>query len=180
MEQKVLVGKSLSRAFRDDPFYQAITVDFTDEEERAAILARYFELAIDEAVRIGEVVCAGMDGAAIWVTNEADQVVASASSRTRSRAVERLLGTSGFGNYVRISASMADNMPARLHDAWYLSILGVHPGAQGKGIASELLRSTLSRADDLGVSCFLETYNPSSLAFYERADFARRLPASRK
>jgi GNAT superfamily N-acetyltransferase len=176
VEARELVGRSLSQAFADDPFYQAVTVDFShDNEKRNAVLSRYFELAIEEALRVGEVELFSSGAAAIWITDKADQVEVAASSEMRTRALKGLLGRTGFDNYRRIGDAMAANVPARLSHAWYLSILGVHPSLQGRGVARELLRSTLNRADSHGARCFLETFNPLSLPFYERAGFRQEI-----
>jgi GNAT superfamily N-acetyltransferase len=62
---------------------------------------------------------------------------------------------------------------ALVDEAWYLSILGVRPAARGQGIAQRLIEATLKRADEVGVPCFLETFNPLSLPFYRRLGFER-------
>lgn len=174
VEERVLVSSSLSQAFADDPFYQAVTVDFAhDSGKRSAVLSRYFELAIEEALRVGEVRISGTGAAAVWITGKADMAEVDASSAVRSNALRGVLGTLGLDNYRRIGDAMASNVPVHLKTAWYLSILGVHPSQQGKGIAGELLRATLDRADKLGVQCFLETFNPLSLPFYERFGFGQ-------
>lgn len=167
------VCKSLAEAFVDDPFYRAVTVESSaDEAKRQLILAHYFDLAIEEAIGIGEVQYAGDDGAAIWHTNEASETDAKAYGKIRKATLERLLGPAGFDNYQRISASMMKNGAEQLANAWYLSILGVRPAARGRGLAHQLLEPTLSRADRLGATCFLETFNPLSLPFYRRLGFS--------
>ncbi|WP_189045228.1 GNAT family N-acetyltransferase [Aliidongia dinghuensis] len=166
------VCESLAEALVDDPFYQAVTIDSSaDEGKRRLILARYFNLAIEEATSIGEVQYAGGDGAAIWVTNEASDGDIGRYSTARTRALTKLLGAAGFDNYVSISKSMAKNVPTHLADAWYLSILGVRPAARGQRLAHRLVELTLSRADRQGATCFLETFNPLSLPFYRRLGF---------
>ncbi len=168
---------SLAEALIDDPFYRAATVDSAaDEENRRLILARYFALAIEEASGIGEVRCAGDDGAAVWITGEANPGDIETLSRMRTQALAGLLGAAGFGNYVGISGSMEEKLPAHLAGAWYLSILGVRPEARGQGLAQQLLEPTLERADRLGATCFLETFNPMSLPFYRRLGFDRENP----
>jgi GNAT superfamily N-acetyltransferase len=163
---------SLGEALLDDPFYRAVTVESgEDEERRQRVLAQYFELAIAEADGIGEVRYAGADGAAIWHTNEAHADDAAAYVKARKQGLAALLGDAGFGNYLRISESMAEHAPPHLADAWYLSILGVRPAARGRGLAQHLIEMTLRRADLRGATCFLETFNPLSLPFYQRLGF---------
>jgi GNAT superfamily N-acetyltransferase len=58
-------------------------------------------------------------------------------------------------------------------DAWYLTIVGVHPVAQGRGIGAQLVRPTLAEATKAGVYAFLETFAPRNLVFYERMGFVQ-------
>ena len=59
------------------------------------------------------------------------------------------------------------------HDAWYLSIIGVLPSAQGQGIGATLLADTLAEASDAHACCYLETFTPRNPGFYERMGFRR-------
>lgn len=57
-------------------------------------------------------------------------------------------------------------------DAWYLSIVAVDPAPQGKGLGRKLLEPTIAEADRVGATCFLETFSPRNLSFYEQLGFA--------
>ena len=63
---------------------------------------------------------------------------------------------------------------SRRRDAWYLSIIAIAPEAQGQGLGRLLLAPTLAEADAAGAVCYLETFSPRNLTFYERAGFGRR------
>lgn len=54
---------------------------------------------------------------------------------------------------------------------WYISVLGVHPDHQGKGLGGELLRPILQKADKESVIVYLECSNPNSLDFYRKYGF---------
>ncbi|WP_167056905.1 GNAT family N-acetyltransferase [Burkholderia sp. Ax-1719] len=171
------VSRALALALIEDPFYLAVTVEAqADEAQRLQMLARYCELAIEEARAIGEVHYAGNDGAAIWVTPEAGHEAIARHGQARSKALEALLGARGYANYSGICEAMAHNVPAHLDDAWYLSILGIQPAARGRRLAHDLLQLTLGRADRVGATCFLETFNPLSLPFYQRLGFEPEMP----
>ncbi|MBB6483665.1 N-acetyltransferase [Rhizobium lusitanum] len=172
MNQISLVCSSLVEALLDDPFYRAITIESgADEEGRQAVLAKYFDLAITEARAIGEVQYGGTDGAALWHTCEASSSDIEIHVATRRQGLAKLLGARGFDNYLRISDSMADQVPQQVFDGWYLSILGVRPQARGQRLAQRLVEMTLNRADGQGAACFLETFNPLGLPFYRRLGF---------
>jgi GNAT superfamily N-acetyltransferase len=61
---------------------------------------------------------------------------------------------------------------AVVESAWYLSIVGVTPSAQGQGIGKRLIEGTLAEADAAGVDCYLETFDRRNPAFYQRLGFS--------
>ena len=167
------VCKSLAEALIDDPFYQAVTVDYAgDAEQRQHILAQYCVLAIDEAKAIGEVQFAGSNGAAIWLTNESTKNDKVLHSTIRTEGLSKLLGPVGFDHYLRISECMEKQVPENLSGAWYLSIVGVKSAARGQGLGHDVITKTLTRADKQGVICTLETFNP---LFYRRLGFVNEV-----
>ena len=54
---------------------------------------------------------------------------------------------------------------------WYLSILGVDPRRQRRGVGSALLREWLCRVDAENAPSYLETDRPENVAFYRREGF---------
>lgn len=54
---------------------------------------------------------------------------------------------------------------------WYLSVIGVDPGFQRQGLAGQLLRPALERAQAAGLPCYLETHDPVNVPLYERFGF---------
>lgn len=165
---------ALAEALFNDPFYQAVTIDHAaDPVRRLQVLAHYCALAMDEARAVGDVQVADSHGAALWITPHAPAAVKAQHTAQRTRSLRQLLGPLGFDHYQRICAAMEAQVPADLHSAWYLSILGVHSAARGQGLAQRLLSPTLARADHAGAACYLETFNPLSVPFYRRLGFTR-------
>jgi ribosomal protein S18 acetylase RimI-like enzyme len=54
---------------------------------------------------------------------------------------------------------------------WYLPMIGVDPGAQGRGCGSALLRRGLARCDAAGLPAYLESTNLRNVPLYERFGF---------
>jgi ribosomal protein S18 acetylase RimI-like enzyme len=54
---------------------------------------------------------------------------------------------------------------------WYLQLLGVDPEYQGQGFASRLLRGMLTRIDEEGLPCYLETELAKNVPIYEHFGF---------
>ncbi len=174
LEPFLPVCGALAEALLDDPFYQAVTIDHAaDPARRQQVLTQYCALAMEEARAVGDVQVAEPDGAALWITPHALAADRAKHSAQRTSSLRQLLGPQGFDNYQRICAAMETQVPADLHSAWYLSILGVQSAARGQGLAQRLLAPTLARADQAGATCFLETFNPLSVPFYRRLGFTQ-------
>ncbi len=166
---------ALVESLIDDPFYQAITIDFgEDVVARKRALHAYFAYSLGEAERTGRCTIDEEPtfGAAAWLLPRSPVEITESSAKIKH--LSDVFGPGGNENYYRILRFMGPRaeqiVPA---DAWYLSIIGVLPSAQGKGIGSRLLAETLAEAQDSGVSCYLETFSPRNLAFYERIGFKR-------
>ncbi len=167
---------ALADALIVDPFYLAISADFAhDMARRKAVLASYFGYSMGEAERTGR--CLTLDdpalGAAAWLLPRSDAAEAAESAAKRAFLADTL-GPLGHANYHRIVDFMSARAPAVVPaGAWYLSILGIAPSAQRRGLGARLLAPTLAEADAAGVPCFLETFTPPSVPFYERLGFRR-------
>ncbi len=164
------VANALAAAFVDDPFYNAIAIDFA-VPERAGILRHYFDDALREGERSGRSIVLP-EGAAIW-TLPVPPDAAVAENTRKHHMLAALLGPRGWRNYQDIIGFMAAQSKDAVDPAaWYLSILGVSPAAQGRGIARQLLSITLAEADARHQPCYLETFIPGNVPFYERFGFA--------
>ena len=82
----------------------------------------------------------------------------------------RVAGFRGIGRALKIFEALDRAHPKERH--YYLQILGVDPGHQGKGLGSALIRPVLERCDSEGYGAYLENSNEANLAFYERHGFA--------
>ena len=69
---------------------------------------------------------------------------------------------------------MDESHPNEAH--WYLSMIGVDPQAQGKGLGAALLHDSLARCDHDGALAHLETANARNIALYERFGFEAMEP----
>ncbi|AQR71368.1 hypothetical protein BZG29_25885 [Janthinobacterium sp. LM6] len=167
-------ARSLAAALIGDPFYRAVTVACGDDEAaRLAMLEAYFALALAEGWQAGRVDLAddGCNGAAIWTT-DTPAAERQAAYAQREDALRVLLGERGFAHFSAIVENMEHALASHdLSAAWYLSIAGIAPDAQGRGLGASVLAPGLAAVDAAGAACFLETYNERSLPFYGRLGF---------
>jgi len=165
---------ALVESLRHDPFYVAITEDYGDiESRRFDALSRYFDYSMSEGARSGRCVTFLDDGpaAAVWLLPRPVERTA-ADARAKAAFLGAILGTKGVENYRRIINFMTLRAQSAVkNSAWYLSIIGVSPAAQGRGIGGRVVRTTLAEADQVVASCFLETFSQRNLPFYQRLGF---------
>lgn len=164
-------------ALERDPFYRCLVSEYShDEARRRSALAQYFDYSIRQGARVGRVVhLEEADlGVAVWVLPQTEEVQLAEKAR-KGEFLREVLGERGAASYDRVvtymSARAASVMGA---GSWYLSIIAVAPRAQGRGLGARLLAPTLAEADVGGALCYLETFAPRSVGFYERHGFATR------
>ena len=168
------VVRALVDSLCSDPFYVAITEEHAaDEVRRRDVLGQYFDYSLSEGARIGRctIDLEGAPAAAVWLlpTSPSQR---QAESRAKAAFLSAALGQKGAENYHRIIEFMSPRAHSLVDaSAWYLSIVGVSPAAQGKGVGARLLKGTLTDADSAGVQCYLETFGPQNLRFYARLGF---------
>jgi GNAT superfamily N-acetyltransferase len=146
-----------------------------DLAQRKQGLCLYFRYSLEEAEHTGRCVVAPAPklGAAAWLLPRSPDVDASESA-AKSKYLASALGSQGLESYYRIVRYMAP-LAARVvpRDAWYLSIIGILPSAQGRGLGARLLAGTLEEASRAKATCYLETFTTRNLRFYERLGFRR-------
>jgi GNAT superfamily N-acetyltransferase len=166
---------ALVDSLRYDPFYATITTEFADNEaRRRQALARYFDYSMSEGARMGRLVMWPDEsvGAAVWLL-PAETSVYEAEAKAKAEFLAAAIGATGWDAYRRITHFMRPRAVAAVAEsAWYLSIVGVTPSAQGQGIGKRLIEPTLGEADNAGVDCYLETFDRRNPAFYERLGFS--------
>ena len=167
------VATALYLSLRDDPFYATIAADRGPGTMAfESTLVRYFEVALDEAETSGRlVVDPGGRAAAAWALPVPPDA-ARRARQAKERALGETLGEAGLAAYRRIVAFMSDRARGQAPaDAWYLSIVGVAPEAQGRGLGRQVLDPTLAELDAAARSGYLETFSPRSEPIYERLGF---------
>ena len=71
--------------------------------------------------------------------------------------------------WAQVYRRLAEAHPGEPH--WYLSVLGVDPAHQGRGLGRSLLQGWLESVDRVAAASYLETDRERNLAFYRRAGF---------
>jgi ribosomal protein S18 acetylase RimI-like enzyme len=90
-----------------------------------------------------------------------------------SDAIDVLIGETVSPERQAVAAQVGELMQAFHPDEphWYLSMIGVDPARQGRGLGTALLKHTLAICDAEGALAYLESSNPKNVPLYERHGF---------
>ena len=161
------VTRTLASAFADDPSMRWLLVTTDRAEERLAPTVRALaSRALQDA------------GAEVHVSDDADAVAiwkdVGCWKATPGHLLHVMPGiVRSFrwraAHLVRGLARVERLHPEEPHR--YLSCLGTHRGAQGRGLGGSVLAPMLERCDDEGIPVYAESSNARNLAFYHRQGF---------
>lgn len=162
--------QTLARAFHDDPF----TVHLMPDGARRTKRLPGFLGAAQTLCRTTGEVWAADDGRAVTCWLSPGRTKPSTLDTLRSGLVGAglRLGPAGLRRLLPLTKAMdAAHEHAVPGPHWYLFLLAVDPSRQGRGLAAEVLRPVLDRADAEGLPVYLDTHNPANPAFYARHGF---------
>lgn len=165
----VALGRTLGRAFRDDPVMSWLQPDV---QRRAAGLPGFFAASVRHhflagggvEVAIGD---GGIGAAALWDPPGRWEQGPRAQLGMLPAAMRVFRGRLAAGR--ALTERMKAVHPEEPH--WYLAIIGSDPAVRGAGFAAALLRSRLDRCDAECAPAYLESSNPDNVPYYLRFGF---------
>jgi ribosomal protein S18 acetylase RimI-like enzyme len=165
------VSLMLSRAFKDE-----MKDLFPDPEERRVKepYACEFFLRCSYAYSTGFITSPQVEGFALWSYSD---------KRSTKRSLRRILTSGAVWLAIKLGRKTLKKMDTE--DAyvekkhrelapfkhWYLGVLAVDPLHQGKGYGSKLINVMLSRIDDEGLPCYVETEGEKNVSMYQHFGF---------
>lgn len=170
--QKAQAAQVLTRAFQDDPVYTYI---FSDSQEQSRLMPRLWEAVVHCSLVYGEAYTTpDLNGVACWLSPGQTEMTLWRMLRTGMvlpRAVLRL-GVQSRRRALQV-VTYTDKIRHSLQRQrfWYLWALAVEPTCQHEGIGGKLIQPILTRADQQGLPCYLETQTEKNVAFYQHRGF---------
>jgi ribosomal protein S18 acetylase RimI-like enzyme len=153
---------ALAEAFYEDPIFSWL---MPDDRSRLARLRRFYAIELRHVA---------LTRGCAWTSS--DLVGAAISTppgawRVPPRAM--LLQGALFGVHLPRAARLLPSVELRhvREPHYYFPCIGVAPEAQGRGLGSRLMRSTLDRCDLEGLPAYLEASSERSAALYDRLGF---------
>jgi ribosomal protein S18 acetylase RimI-like enzyme len=163
----------LAQAFYEDPLW---SFALADPARRARTLPYLFRVSVSVAACQGEIYASsgGFEGTAVWMP-PGKSIRFVDALRLGLRAMLAAFFVAGPGDFQRIMRVLDSFEARQKQDApgnhWYLMQIGVLPQHQCRGIGTQLLTPMLTRFDQTGEACYLETETPENVAFYENRGF---------
>jgi GNAT superfamily N-acetyltransferase len=171
-------AKDLARmtAVASDAFfaYPIHAWTFPDEAERRAKLPSYFAMLIKYGLLYGEVHAASpnCEAFAIYLLPGTGEMTSRRWTRAGALKQSRVYGKTAQRRYDLTTATMEDVQTRNVPEPHaYLMLLAVDPRAQGKGLATALVKAMLGWLASARLACYLETHDPANEAFYNRLGF---------
>jgi len=166
-------AEALYDALVEDAFYITMEQQLGEQGEAREAMLRYLDYSMVEARDYGTLYFpeAHRHGVAVW-----SQPLAAERETQKKRAkiefLRRQIGADSAVRYERIADFMSIQSDAIVDtSAWYLSIIGILPAWQNRGLGQSLITPTLEQADRAGVATFLETFTPRNEPFYQRLGY---------
>jgi GNAT superfamily N-acetyltransferase len=157
------LADTFAAAFSDD-----VMIRWPMPEATPAALAEFFRVILAPYAESGVLwKIGGCDGGAAWLPPGLAGRFAGIEQSTRA-AISPLTGDGG-ARYAAFWDWLDGHLPGG--PCWFLDVVGVAPGAQGRGLGRALVRHGLARARAGGCPAFLETGTARNVPFYESLGF---------
>ena len=168
------IAQALYPALLEDAFYMAMKASVKGNNPSPSQgMVRYMDYSMVEAEKFGELVLPekGHYGASIW-----SKPLKTTDQRLKSEEKAHFLYQFMGPESLEIYQSIVDFMSLKAEqvvgeDFWYLSIVGLDPGFQNKGLGRSLIMPVLKKTDAQNVPTFLETFTPKNMSFYRRIGY---------
>jgi GNAT superfamily N-acetyltransferase len=166
-------AQALYDALVEDAFYITMEQQLGEEGEAREAMLRYLDYSMVEARDYGMLYFpeTHRHGVAVWSQPLAPEREAQ-KKRAKLDFLRHHIGTESAARYERIADFMSNQSDAIVDSsAWYLSIVGILPAWQNRGLGQSLITPTLEQADQAGVPSFLETFTARNEPFYQRLGY---------
>ena len=166
-------AEALYHALVEDAFYITMEQQLGGEGEAREAMLRYLDYSMVEARDYGTLYFpeTHRHGVAVWSQPLAPEREAQ-KKRAKLDFLRRQMGADCAIRYEGIADFMSRQSDAIVDSsAWYLSIVGILPAWQNRGLGQSLITPTLEQADQAGVPSFLETFTPRNEPFYRRLGY---------
>jgi GNAT superfamily N-acetyltransferase len=169
-------AKALYYALQEDAFYITMEKSVNNGNSPKEAMFRYMEYSMIEGAAYGELIFPENHehGVSIWSKPLRDEAEKEKSEKKKNFLANQM-GAESLQIYNTMVSFMSERSEKIIaEDSWYLSILGILPQFQGKGLGPELITTVLDKTDRLNVATYLETFTPRNMTFYYRLGYREK------
>jgi len=162
----------ITRSFAADPGVLFVLPDPADRERLGPTLA---QAVVRFTLRCGAPLVTGGEtrGVALWFPPDALPPTPEDLEETGIAVVPELIGAAAWGRFKRLLDHLDALHPTMAPDPhWYLTMLGVDPAWQHRGLGEALMQPVFEQADRDGVACYLESPTAENTRYYAQRGFA--------
>ena len=167
-------AEALYDALIPDPFYMTLenSIPGSPATKREAML-RYLDYSMIEGETYGKlhIPTEHKYGVSVW----SEPIAQEMELKKKSNKIQFLLnhlGQTAVDTYLSITEFMSQNSIKLVSSKpWYLSIVGLKPSYQNKGLGAGLLEPILVESDRQRIATYLETFTPRNIKFYQRLGY---------
>lgn len=166
-------SEALYAALVVDPFYVEMEKSVEHPHDPKEAMLCYYDYSIHEAEQVGRLLRPEEPpfGVSIWSVPLSERD-ASRKSEAKKNLILTCMGQRSLQTYEEIVSFMSKASEKVVSERdWYLSILGILPEFQGKGLGADLVQPILQQADEAGIATYLETFTPRNMSFYQRLGY---------
>ena len=164
---------ALGAALVEDAFYITMEQSVSELDNPRERLLRYLDYSMVEAFDCGTLYFpeSHQHGVAVW-SKPLPPECAAQQKHAKLEFLQRHMGKANAARYSDISNFMSAQSDAIIDSsAWYLSIIGILPAYQNRGLGKSLITPVLDQADQAGVPTYLETFTARNEPFYQRLGY---------
>lgn len=169
--QELAIADVLAPAFLEDPIFVHVVAD---PQARLAFLHRFMAALVRRSHRLAVALTTAPEvvGASLWKGPDLRRLSAEQEAMTGLDRLAYWLDPAALARFDQVFDAVDRTLEQDVPEpCWYLGVLAISPGWQGRGWGSRLMAPILARADGEGLPVTLETSQPRNLPLYQRHGF---------
>ena len=163
--------ETLMQSFWNEEFCNwAVQAEKLSFQQKHAKLEQFFSIQLKDIAQPYNEVYTNSDrsAAALWIPpNQWDLNLIQQVKLLPQ--LTKIIGLRQLVKFIHIINLVQKHHPSEAH--YYLQLIGVSPDHQGQGLASKVLTPILTKSDQHGIPCYLETATPSNVGLYRHYGF---------
>ena len=165
-------AEALYDALQDNAFYMTMEESVDSGSSKEAMI-KYIDYSIKEGEQYGKIVIPESHefGVSVWA-KPINEKLEKEKNKQKKIFISDHMGQGSLETYDSIVKFMWEKaIPLIDENSWYLSIIGILPEFQGRGLGAGLVVNILEKTDRLRIPTYVETFTSKNITFYNRLGY---------